>query len=77
MTENTISIKEHTHGTIALLGLSKNSAQHLKEWCSANNLPCLDEQELHCTVLFSRNPVRQFEKLHGARFMDLQLVGKN
>lgn len=57
----------HKNGTIALLRLSKQSAEELKEWCDLNDIPCNDPKKLHCTVLFSQNPVEHLSWLNGAK----------
>jgi hypothetical protein len=55
----------HAHGTIALLKPRKLHAKSIKAWCQENNLPCIPEHDLHCTVLYSRKPVPHLEALNG------------
>lgn len=56
----------HKDGTIALLHLTEESATELKNWCDRHGLPCLDVDELHCTLLYSRKPVEKFSKFDNA-----------
>ena len=59
----------HNHGTISKLGLSKRSANQLKNWCYNNDIPCIDGKELHCTLLFSRKPVEKLCRFDGSRIL--------
>lgn len=65
-----LSIREflepHKNGTIALLYPTEECAENVKEWCISNNLPCLDIEELHCTVLYSKVPVEKLTKLNNS-----------
>ena len=47
----------HRHGTIATLRPTEECAKSLYEWCNSNNITCIDPEKLHCTVLFSKEPV--------------------
>jgi hypothetical protein len=55
---------EHLYGTIATLKLQDNCARKLKKWCDKHNIQCLDPQDLHCTVLYSKKPVPKFMKIN-------------
>ena len=61
--------ENHAHGTIAKLCLSDASAANLSQWCFENDVPCIDERKLHCTVLFSKKPVSHLTRLNDARLM--------
>lgn len=52
----------HTHGTIAMLKPTVECASTLYKWCKSNNIPCIDPEKLHCTVLFSKKPVEHLVK---------------
>lgn len=47
--------------------LEGRSAAQLRDWCQANGISCLEEHELHCTILYSSAPVPQFTVLNEAR----------
>lgn len=55
----------HEHGTVSLLKMGQSSASSIGAWCREHGIPCIDEADLHCTVLFSRNPVEHLSKLDG------------
>jgi len=57
--------KSARSGTIALLKPSKSTAITIKNWCDSNNLPCLDPNRIHCTVLYSQNTVPELSNLDG------------
>lgn len=66
----------HKDGTIALLGLSDDSAASLKIWCDNHHLPCLDVEDLHCTLLYSRKPVEKFTKFDNAKLdIPAEIIG--
>lgn len=54
----------HEHGTISLLRMGKSSADSIGEWCRQRGISCINEEDLHCTVLFSRNPVEHLSELN-------------
>lgn len=54
----------HPHGTIAMLKLTKASRNKLYQWCKKKKIPCIDPEELHCTVLYSKNPVPYLEEFN-------------
>lgn len=56
------SSNSHDHGTIAMLKLNEEDSEKLYKWCNENNIPCIDKDKLHCTVLFSKKPVEQLSK---------------
>lgn len=62
-------IDRHEHGTIAMIKPCKDHANMLYEWCRDNNIPCIDKDKLHCTILFSKNPV-----VHLAKHNNKQLI---
>jgi hypothetical protein len=64
-----MNIPSYTHGTFAMLKLSANSASSLMSWCRENNLPCIDDEYLHCTILYSRKPVDRLSDLNGLRML--------
>jgi hypothetical protein len=49
--------REGSKGTYAELVLSNSSASQLSMFCSEYNIPCIDKSKLHCTVVYSRNPI--------------------
>jgi 2'-5' RNA ligase len=55
---------DHPHGTIAMLKLRESDQQKLYDWCEENNIPCIDKDKLHCTVLFSSTPCAHLTKHH-------------
>lgn len=55
---------KHKHGTIAMLKPCREDADRLHQWCNENNVPCIDKDKLHCTVLFSKAPVEHLTKHH-------------
>lgn len=56
---------EHPHGTIVMLKMCEDSAKQLESWCRSNNVPCISPEDLHMTVLYSRNPVPHLTSMHG------------
>lgn len=53
---------DHVHGTIAMLKPCAEDAEKLHKWCIDNDIPCIDTDKLHCTVLFSKEPVEHLVK---------------
>ncbi len=56
---------EHPNGTIVTLKMCEDSAARVRDWCKSHNIPCIDADALHLTVLFSRNPVPHLTTMHG------------
>jgi hypothetical protein len=55
----------HDHGTIARTDLNPISAQILYKWCTDRNIECIRPENLHCTLLYSSQPVPHLSELHG------------
>ena len=56
---------EHPNGTIVTLKMCEDTASRVRDWCEENQIPCIDPDALHLTVLFSRNPVPHLTTMHG------------
>jgi len=52
----------HPDGTIAMLKLYKDDADKLHNWCNKHQIQCIDKDKLHCTVLYSKQPVEHLVK---------------
>lgn len=51
---------QHEHGTYAALYMNDESARELVDWCEARGIHSQDPSKMHCTLIFSRNPVPEF-----------------
>lgn len=67
---------KHPHGTIAMLKPSKKVANELYNWCKNNNIQCIDKDDFHCTVLFSKKPVEHLVKHNNKKvIVDAKIKG--
>lgn len=65
--------ESHDNGTFGMLKLSDESANELKNWCDKHNIDCIDPDDLHCTVLYSKKPVPELSKLNDK---EVDVLGK-
>ena len=56
---------EHKDGTIAILKLTDESAEYIKDWCDSHSIDCMPVEKLHCTILYSRKPVPDLTVIDG------------
>lgn len=72
----------HFDGTIVKLNMEKTCADKLSKWCKSKNIPCIPEEDLHITVLYSKNPVPHLMSLNGnkvtvtAKIKDWKVLGE-
>ena len=64
---------DHPHGTIVKLVMNAECADKLINWCKSQNIPCIDKQDLHITILYSKTPVPHLESMHGN---NVRVIGK-
>lgn len=64
---NILEFENHNNGTYSCLKLDHNSAKELKQWCIDNNISCMPENELHCTILYSKEPVKKLTILNNKK----------
>jgi len=58
-------LQSQKNGTIALLKLEEDSSNSIKIWCDNHSIKCLNPEDLHCTVLYSRKVVPDLDILNG------------
>lgn len=72
----------HFDGTIVKLKMEKTCANKLSDWCKSKKIPCIPEDELHITVLYSKNPVPHLMSLNEnkvtvtAKIKDWKVLGE-
>lgn len=72
----------HEHGTIVKLIPDASSSAWIQKWAIRNGIDCIDPRDMHCTILFSRQPVSRLARLDGrplgvtARPIGLKKLGK-
>ena len=69
-------MQDHKHGTIAVIKPCNEDAGKIYKWCNENNIPCIDRDQLHCTVLFSSAPVEHLTKHHNKKIaVNSKIIG--
>ena len=62
-----VDLKEsaHKNGTFVDVALSADSANHIYDWCFANNIHCISPKKMHVTLLHSKQPVPKLAQIDG------------
>lgn len=72
----TLNEFQESDGTIAMLRLEEKCANIVKAWCDKHNIECIDPTEMHCTILYSKQPVPELLKLNDRPlFVSADIIG--
>jgi 2'-5' RNA ligase len=82
ITESKDMHSESSHGTIVKVDLNKEVAKDLYNWCDTNGISCIQPDKMHCTLLYSKIPVKKLMQLNGlnikpsAKILNWKMLGR-
>lgn len=65
--------RSHENGTYSSLQVSDESAEQIINWCKKSDIVVSNPNDLHCTLIYSKTPVPELDKVDG---MDVNIAGE-
>ena len=70
ITEDVVArTQSHKNGTYVCFNVSDESAKELNEWCQEHDIHVSSPSEFHCTLIYSKTPIKEFSKFHGLKIL--------